>query len=351
MAMPLRVLVVRTDSLGDTILTTPLLSALRSHPSPIEIWVLASASAVSVLRGLSEVDRVLTTDPARASFGDRLALARVLWRERFDVTICVSEKWWPLVWTRASRAGVRIGFDAGVTQPIKHFILPAFLTHRVRLPADPWLASPLHEVERYLALLAPLGIAPTPTPLSLPLAESVITAARERVVDALGPARVPVAVHLSRKWRTEGWRDHSVADLCLAVLARRADVGLVIGGGADEASSAALIADCLHAGAAGRVLHAGCGELTEWAALLKACRAVVTMDTSAAHLAAALGVPVVDVFEAHRFDHVVSRWAPWQVAARTIRRDPIPAGTTEAERGAIEAAMQQAVVAALGELL
>jgi ADP-heptose:LPS heptosyltransferase len=88
-----------------------------------------------------------------------------------------------------------------------------------------------------------------------------------------------------------------------------------------------------------------------WAALVASCRAVITMDTASAHLAAALGVPVVDVFKAHRFEHYASRWSPWCVPARVLRREPIPASATTARRQAEEAALHRAILTALGELI
>ena len=44
------------------------------------------------------------------------------------------------------------------------------------------------------------------------------------------------------------------------------------------------------------------------------------MDTGAVHVAAALGLPVVDVFPRAGAEHVVPRWKPWQVAHEVVLR-------------------------------
>jgi ADP-heptose:LPS heptosyltransferase len=343
-----RVLVVRADGLGDTILSLPVLHALRSHAPATDIWFLASSQTDELLQCTRLADRVLTIDAGRAPLRERAALAGALRGAAFDAAVCLSEKWWPLMWTRASRAPVRIGFAPGATQPVKHALLPICLTHRVTLPCDPVKASPLHEVERYFELLRPLGIPPPgePTRLELPSAES--SRATEWIAGRLGPLTA-VGVHLSAKWCTEGWRAGAIAALCRSLLHARPDAGLVI----LEAHEAGPLAADVRSltGEHPRLCFPGPRGFLEWASFIRGCRALVTMDTAAAHLAAMLGVPVVDVFEAERFEHVVSRWAPWQSPARTVRREPIPHNASPTEREGREGQLQGAVTTALGELL
>jgi ADP-heptose:LPS heptosyltransferase len=346
----LRVLVVRADGVGDTILTVPLLGALRAHPS-VEITVIASAAAAPLLRFGPAVDRILTVDSTRAPLRERLALARSLRRQRFDVAICVSEKWWPHVWARASGADVRIGVDPGRVQPLKSAFLPAFLTHRIPIPAQPFDPSPLHEIERYLALLAPLGLEASPALLSLSLPEAMLDPARERLRAAFAQGIAPVAVQLSRKWGSEGWPRTTVADLCVSLLDARADIGLVLLGGPDEADLASAILNRLRGRHAQRMIDPGITGLGEWAAWMAVCRVLITMDTAAAHLAAALAIPVVDVFLDHRYEHASTRWAPWKVAARKIRRASIPANATRDRLRSAEEALFNSVAGALGDLL
>jgi heptosyltransferase III len=61
-------------------------------------------------------------------------------------------------------------------------------------------------------------------------------------------------------------------------------------------------------------------SLMHWAALLSQSRGLVSMDTGAVHLAAAVNVPVVAVFPETNFIHASSRWSPWRVPHQIVRR-------------------------------
>src|SRR5215470_8803492 len=59
---PQRVLVVRLATLGDLLLATPALRALRSSFPSAHIGLLTTPASVAALRGIDSVDEVLTFD-------------------------------------------------------------------------------------------------------------------------------------------------------------------------------------------------------------------------------------------------------------------------------------------------
>ena len=128
---------------------------------------------------------------------------------------------------------------------------------------------------------------------------------------------LPLALHLSAKWTSEGWPADSCVSVARSILEKLPAAFLYVTAGPGEEryftnASAVLPANRF------RILN----ELSfsQWAALLRHCRALVSMDTGAVHLAAAVSTPVVDVFPAMNFAHASSRWSPWQVPHRIIRR-------------------------------
>src|ERR1700716_3375968 len=78
-----RVLVVRLRSIGDTVLTTPALFALRRFLPQVQLDILLEDGVAPVLEGSDVVNRVLAIP--RDSKSGRPRLARQLRAERYDV--------------------------------------------------------------------------------------------------------------------------------------------------------------------------------------------------------------------------------------------------------------------------
>ncbi|HTD33564.1 MAG TPA: glycosyltransferase family 9 protein, partial [Candidatus Elarobacter sp.] len=66
--------------------------------------------------------------------------------------------------------------------------------------------------------------------------------------------------------------------------------------------------------------------LRPWVEALASARAVVTVDTGAAHVAGMLGTPVIEVFPDAHFAAQVRRWRPWASPYRAIRASEVDGG-------------------------
>src|SRR2546427_168881 len=82
-------LVVQTSFLGDVVLTTPLVSALRRRLAPRRLALLVRPDAVPLVAGHPDVDQVLVDDKRGADRGALgwLRTARRLRAERFEVAV------------------------------------------------------------------------------------------------------------------------------------------------------------------------------------------------------------------------------------------------------------------------
>ena len=316
-----RILIIRLDGLGDTLLTLPLLDGLKTCWPDCEITFLASPRGTPVFEADHRVDQLWTVEPASMSKKEKIALGQRIRTAAFDGVFCLNEKFWPAIWTWMSYAPICVGFDPGWTQPPKALLRRLTLTHRLPNPNDPALPS-IHEVERYAALAALAGCPDASGPSRL----AVSAAARDWADAAMASlnltdAQVPVCLHLSAKWASEGWDDRTCLKAAGSLIARFPDLFLVVTAGPGEDrffqdAASVLPADRFHLFTA--------LDLSQWAALMEKCRALVSMDTGAVHLAAAVNVPVAAVFPELNFIHASSRWSPWQVAHLIIRR-PSPA--------------------------
>ncbi len=317
---PLRILLIRLDGLGDTVLTTPLLAAIRKQWPRSSVTVIASATGDACLANHPGVGNTIVFSHQHSTIAEKLALGRRLKSASFDVAITVTEKAWAYAWLRMSRAPRRIGFWPGWTKPLKSCALAGALTDRV--PEFP----ELHETERHLKLLAPLGLDVNPGPLWLPHAPP----------DQRIPGRV--ALHLSGKWLRDGWDSAWLATLTGA-LASAAPGGLLVSAGGLErewarsfcaeyasAERGPARVDTEHVGPpeAGRVEFVVDPPFDRWVDALSRCQVLVSTDTGAVHVGAALGLSVVDVFPANTPSADVLRWKPWKVSYVIILRPPGP---------------------------
>ncbi|MHB2018448.1 MAG: glycosyltransferase family 9 protein [Candidatus Xenobia bacterium] len=288
-----RLLVVRMDAIGDTLLSLPALHALHQAMPEARLTVLASRSARGVLEGDPAIAQVIV--PVQ---GFRPPAA--------DVALAFTEKIQAYRWLAESGAKRRIGFWPGRAKPLKCLQLLPLLTDRVASLDDPRVNEGRHEVERYMDLVRTLGVAGPPGPIRVAVPPDAAEAALEwQSRQGLGEF---VVVHLSEKWQRGGWPSGFVQQLVDAI------PDAVLAWGPAEAAWA----DTLRA----RYRFYD-PDLKRYAALLARARAVVTMDTSAAHLAAGVGTPLVDVFPSQHFAHNTTRWRPWQVPHVLLeKRDP-----------------------------
>src|SRR6266446_2689340 len=159
-------LVAQTSFLGDVVLTTPLVSALRRRLVPRRLALLVRPEAVPLVAGHPDIDQVLVDDKRGADRGALgwLGTARRLRRERFEVAVSPHRSLRTALVLAGARIPRRVGFRES---------RGALLYHE-RVGRD----RRRHDVERNLALLEPFGGSPAdPLPLRLPLAPDAVARA------------------------------------------------------------------------------------------------------------------------------------------------------------------------------
>jgi ADP-heptose:LPS heptosyltransferase len=177
----------------------------------------------------------------------------------------------------------------------------------------------IHEVERALSLAAASGF-------RLPAGDDGQLQVRRRQTDADRAAALLarleggpcVVVHPGASVPARAWDPSRHAALVDALL----DVGwgVVVTGGPDERSLAALVAGEERPGLVDLGGRTSFGELAE---VLAGADAVVVGNTGPAHLAAAVGTPVVSLFSA---TVPAVRWRPWGVPHVLLGEQAIACG-------------------------
>ena len=286
-----RILLIRPDHLGDVLLTTPAIRALRAaHPSA-EIHALVGSWSANLLANFSELDVILTlpfpgfTRREKTSLGSPYELvldsARSLRRIGYGTAIIFRpDHWWGALMTHLAGIRQRIGYNLPDVAP--------FLTEAI---------EPVHQhaVLQNARLIEPLTGALKRE--DLPLHYPVDDANRAWVSGYLEEWDVDkgtqlIAIHPGsgtwvKQWDEERWA--YVAD----TLADQLDALVILTGGDHELALCQRIAahmkhrPCIMAG------DTGVGSL---AALFERCAVVLGPDSGPLHLAVAAGAPTVTLF-------------------------------------------------------
>ncbi|GLI39691.1 lipopolysaccharide heptosyltransferase II [Geobacter hydrogenophilus] len=279
------ILVRAVNWLGDAVMTTPALRAIRESFPDARITVLANPLVAELLAHHETVDAVHVYDRkgSHAGLRGRLRLARELRAERFDLAILLQNAFDAALIARLARIPRIMGYRTDGRGIL--------LTHGA--PVTPEIKQ-LHHVDYYLAMLSRFGIETGDKRLSL-------TVTREEDEDAarlLSEAGIaagdfviginPGATYGSAKrWYPE--RFAAVAE----TLASRWGGKMVITGGGGEKN----IADEIEGALGGRCLNlAGKTTVRSLMAIIKRCDFFVTNDSGPMHIAAAFGVPLVAIF-------------------------------------------------------
>jgi len=275
------VLVAQTSFLGDVVLTTPLLAALRRRLQPRRMTIVVRPEAVPLVRHHPCVDAVIVDDKRGGDRGVRgaLRLARRLRRESIDVAVAPH---------RSLRTALVLA-GAGIPHRVGFAVGPWAILYHVRIQRD----RRRHDVERNLSLLQAFGGPGDPERPRL--TPSAGAAAR---VDALlrgldiDPGRPLFGVSPGSVWPTKRWTPEAFAQVAHELEIRYGAQVLLLGS-TDDVGVAARIA----AMAGGSVINlAGQTDLDTFLALVRRLRVLVSNDSAPMHVAAALEVPVVAVF-------------------------------------------------------
>jgi len=269
--------------IGDAVMATPTLAALRAGCPQARITVLAKPHVAETLAHHPAVDAVVVEALGRTGWMGRLRLARLLREQRFDVALLLTNSFGSALDMALARVPCRIGYRTDGRA--------LWLT--VPIPRPPQRRAP-HMTVYYLNLLAPWHIPGDPKAVQVVVTTEEREAARKRLLAwGVDPAveRLigvnPGAAYGSAKQ----WPAPRVTELARRLVRDGARV-LVIGSRSERALGRA-IAEGLQPAA---INAAGETTVREAMALMTWCRRMVTNDSGPMHLAAALGVPVTAVF-------------------------------------------------------
>lgn len=308
------VLVVRLDNMGDVLMCTPAMRALKQAAPQARLTLLTSPSGARLAPHLDMVDGVTVFRASWVKPGhtgvvdDEADLVNWLRSERVDVAVIMtSATQSPLPMAMLCRmAGIPVRTAQARENPY------ALLSHW-RRDVDRLGPGMRHEVERQLDLVGALGV---PRPDSLRLGLTVRDADRLAARNALLaggvlPGGPYIVVHPGA---TAPSRRYPAAMMGEAVRGLVAEGWTCVFCGSEDEREAVRTAREAIAGHTADL----CGPLSlgELAALIEGASLLIGNNSGPAHMAAALGTPVVCLYALTNPQHT-----PWQVPARVMSHE------------------------------
>jgi lipopolysaccharide heptosyltransferase II len=307
------ILCVRLDSLGDVLMCTPAMRALKeSHARP-RLTLLTSSGAAAAAPFIPELDAVIdyaapwmkSSTPHQA--GIDAAFIESLAARHFDAAVIFTS------FSQSALPAALLCYLAGI---------PLRLAHCRENPYDmlsDWIADPepqtlvRHEVRRQLDLVASVGCRAGSARLSFAVRESDLDALRRCLDEAGIGADAPLillhpgASAPSRRYPAERWAE------VVRLLAGCSDCQLMFTGEEREVPLIERIrASC------GVAVHSLAGKLSlgQLGAAIRLASVLISNNTGPAHMAAAIGTPLVDLYALTNPQHT-----PWHVESRLLFHD------------------------------
>jgi predicted lipopolysaccharide heptosyltransferase III len=305
---PLTILIVRPRLIGDVLLTTPVIRALRRRYPDATLIYLVEETAAPIVQANPHVSETIVIRHRRGwrRLVEDLSLARRLRSKRIDVAIDLHGGPRSSWLTFASRARKRVGYDVSGRSWMYTDLIPR-----------PRGYAPRHSVLNQWDLLAPVDPAfddpPDPARDRIELrTDDLARASVEAQLTALGvpPDTEIVVMHVGAGNEFRRWPEESFAQVAAALSIGRDRTVVLIGSSAESASVEKVVAASKRANASARVVAAAGWSLAELRALCDRASLFVGGDSGPMHIAATSDVPIVAVFGPTLPVH----WAPWRPA-------------------------------------
>jgi len=286
-----RILIFRTGAIGDVLMTTPFVRALRNRFPKAHITYFVGRWAKEAIRGNPNIDELIVFDE-RIFFNVRrmpniFKLIREIKRRSFDVAFILDISFvYPLV---AYLAGIpiRVGFDRNG----EGFAL----THKVEY------GSVKHHIEYYLDLLSFFGVDSSIAPKDMVIAvfkkdeeyasrlfTSYKVSDKDPVIGvAPGGAKNPGEDMPIKRWPLEYYAE------LIDILVKHLNAKVIVFGGPSDKELAEKLMKLTSVPFIDLI---GKTTLKQAAATIRKCRLFITHDSGLMHLAAASGTPTISIF-------------------------------------------------------
>ncbi|MEI6913655.1 MAG: glycosyltransferase family 9 protein [Armatimonadota bacterium] len=284
-----RILIIRLSNfIGDVVVMTPVVSALRQRYPNAHIAVLADMPGAEVLRGHPDINELIVYrqtgryhQKVRGQFSEHFAVLNAVRRGNFDLAINLHPSERGAIAARLSGASVRVGFTR---PPYNDFVYRLFYNQLVRIDTVGRNAS-----DQLLDTVRAIGVPVNSIQASLGITKEETLEAQSLLA---GLKRPLLGIHTGsggfhKSWTARGWTG------LLNKLHQRYGGSVVILGSGTESEFIRDIQRTLDFPAMDLTGELG---LKQTAAVVKETDVIIAIDSALLHIAAAVGCPTVALF-------------------------------------------------------
>ena len=301
------ILIIRTDRIGDVVLTTPAIKAVRNYFPEAKITVLMSPVTLDLLQGVDFIDEFMLDDRQGVNKGNKgfLKLVQQVRSKKFDLVINYHTKKRSNLCSYLAGVPYRLGY--------KNDKYGFLLNHPVE---DNRHLGEVHEAQYCLDLLREIGIESDNLDL-----EIMVRQDSEQWIDnflelnSIQAGSPMVVIHPAASDPAKQWPKECFVELINRIAQRSDNIQfLVIGTEENRNLSEFIVNECR----AKALEMAGLLSLSQLVSLLKRVDIMVSNDSGPVHVAAAVKTPVVSIFTRNQPGINPQRWQPLGEKSRIV---------------------------------
>jgi len=290
------ILVVRLDRMGDVVLSTPALKALRDAYPESRITFMVRPYVRDIAEGNPSVDEVIIYDKVKG-LSDNIKFIKGLRKKKFDLAVILHPTFrtnWIVFLSCIPR---RIGFD-------RKRKMGVLLTDRI---PDKKHLGLKHEIDYTLDILRYIGVNAKDRKMHVPVSRESQARARETLAKGgISESDSVVVIHPGASCPSKRWPAERFAETADMLIKRRGVKVVIISGESDKELGGKVASSmkekCFNL--------SGGTTVGDAAGVLKVSKLFISNDSGPVHVACAVGTPVVAIFG--RSDRGLSprRWGP-----------------------------------------
>lgn len=273
-----RILLIRFGSLGDVVLTTPAIRALRNTFPDSYIAMLVGDRYADIVSADPRLDDVIPFCREKKSPGEMQRVLSLLKEKEFNISIDLQRKFRSSLMAYLSGAMVRIGYHQ-----------PKGLLCSVKMPDK----GNKHAVDRNLELLKPLGITEADRHLKMILSDEDRKYADDYFeANGLSGKTMVIGLFPGAAWRPRCWpaeRFAAIGDLA----SENYNAGIIIFGGPGEEDIVDNVAQKMRNLA---ILMKDGVRIRQLGAMIQKCHLFISNDTGPMHISVAVDTPTIGLF-------------------------------------------------------